>query len=104
MNAEVFAKGLEKCRMLTTFLGQKVQNLDDYDCRKIQDLAKTDSLWICSSCPFRHKTRLHCAERKAKLCGEWAMQHLYILYVFIVFVFTTNLIVSTGHDFLILRN
>ena len=30
MNAEVFAKGLEKCRLLTTFLGQNVENLDDY--------------------------------------------------------------------------
>ena len=29
MNAEVFAKGLEKCRLLTTFLGQNVENLDD---------------------------------------------------------------------------
>ena len=32
MNAEVFAKVLEKCRLLTTFLGQNVENLDDYDC------------------------------------------------------------------------
>ena len=76
MNAEVFAKGLEKCRLLTTFLGQNVEKLDDYDCPKIQDLVKTDSLWICSSYAFRHKTRLHCAERKAKVYGEWAMQHL----------------------------
>ena len=76
MNAEVFAKGLEKCRLLTTFLGQNIENLDDYGCPKIQDLVKTDSLWICSSYPFRHKTRLHCAERKAKVYGEWAMRHL----------------------------
>ena len=76
MNAEVFAKGLEKCRLLTTFLEQNVENLDDYGCPKIQDLVKKDSLWICSSYPFRHKTRLHCAERKAKAYGEWAMQHL----------------------------
>ena len=76
MNAQVFAKGLEKCRLLTTFLGQNVENLDDYDCPKTQDLFKTDSLWTCSSYPFRHKTRLHCAERKAKVNGEWAMQHL----------------------------
>ena len=27
------------------------------------------------------------------------MQHLKILYVFLVFVFTTNLILSTRHDF-----
>ena len=49
MNAEVFAKGLEKCRLLTNLLEQNVENLDDYGCPKIQDLVKTDSLWICSN-------------------------------------------------------
>ena len=72
MNAEVFAKGLEKCRLLTNVLGRNVKNLDDYGCPKIQDLVNTDSSWI----PFRHKTKLHCAERKAKVYGDWAMQHL----------------------------
>ena len=38
MNAEVFAKGLEKCRLLTNLLGQNVENLDDYGCPKIQGL------------------------------------------------------------------
>ena len=76
MNAEVVAKGLEKCRLLSNLFGRNVENLDDYGCPKIQDLVKTDSLWICSSYLFRHKTRLHCAERKAKVYGEWAMQHL----------------------------
>ena len=99
MNAEVFAKGLKKCRLLTNLLGQNVENLDDYGCPKIQDLVETNTLWICSSYPFRHKTRLHCAERKAKKDGQWVKQRLYILYVFIVFVFTTNLIFSTRHDF-----
>ena len=75
MNAEVFAKGLEKCRLLTNLLGRNVEILDDYGCPKYQDV-KTDSLWICSSYPFRHKTRLHCAERKAKVYGDWPMQHL----------------------------
>ena len=76
MNSEVFAKGFEKYRLLTSLLGQNAENLDDYGCPKIQDLAKTDNLWFCSSYPFRHKTRLHCAERKANVYGEWAMQHL----------------------------
>ena len=76
MNAEVFAKGLEKCILLTKFLGQNVAKLEDYGCPKIQDLVKTDSSWIYSSYPFRHKTRFHCADRKAKLYGEWAMQYL----------------------------
>ena len=79
MIAEVFANGFEKCRLLTRLLGHNVENLDDYGCPKIQDLlgeGKLDSSWICSSYPFRHKTRLHCAERKAKVYGDWAMQHL----------------------------
>ena len=32
MIAEVFAKGLEKCRLLTRLLGQNVENLDDFGC------------------------------------------------------------------------
>ena len=76
MNAEVFAKVLEKCRLLTRVLGQNVEKLDDYGCPKIQNLVKKENLRIRSSYPFRHKTRLHCAERKAKVYGGWAMQHL----------------------------
>ena len=49
MNAEVFAEGLEKCRLLNTLFGQNVENLNDYGFPKLQDLVKTDSLWICSS-------------------------------------------------------
>ena len=97
MNAEVFAEGLGKCRLSTTFLGQNVEKLDDYGCPKIHDIVKTDSLCNCSSYPFGHKTRLHCAERKAKVYGEWNI--CKFLYVFIVFVFTTNLILSTPCDF-----
>ena len=70
LNAEVFAKGLEKCRLLTRLLGQNIENLDDYGCPKFQHLVKADSSWIFSSYPFRHKTRLQCAERKANAYGE----------------------------------
>ena len=76
MNAEVFAKGLKKRRLLTNLLPRNVENLDHYGCPKTQDLVKTNSSWICSSYLFRHKTRLHCAERKAKVYGEWAIQLL----------------------------
>ena len=78
MSAEVFAKGVEKCRLLTRLLGQNVDNLDEYGCPKIQDLfggGKTKISGICSSYPFRHKTRLH-IERKAKVYGDWTMLHL----------------------------
>ena len=79
MNAEVFAKELEKCRLLTRILGQNAENLDDRACPIVQELVgegKTDSSWICSSFLFRDEARLHCDERKTKVYGEWAMQHL----------------------------
>ena len=38
MNAEVFAKGFDKCRLLARFLGQNVENLDDYGYPKNRDL------------------------------------------------------------------
>ena len=76
MNAEIFAEGLEKCRLLTNLLGRNVENLDDYGCPKVPHLVKTESSWISSSYTFRHKTRLHCAKKKPKVYGEWAMQHL----------------------------
>ena len=38
MNAEVFAKGVEMCRLLTRLLRQNVENLVDYGCPKMQDL------------------------------------------------------------------
>ena len=76
MNAEVPAKELEICSLLTRLLGQNVENLEDYGCHKNHDIVKTDSSCICSSYPFRHKTRLHCAKRKANVYGEWAMRHL----------------------------
>ena len=75
MKAELFAKRFEKCRRLTRLLGQNIETLDYYGCSKIQDLDKMDSPWI-DSILFRHKTRPHCDERKAKVYGEWAMQRL----------------------------
>ena len=38
INAEVFAEGLQKCRLLTRLLEQSVENLNDYGCPKIQHL------------------------------------------------------------------
>ena len=40
MNAEVFAGGLENCRLLTRLLGQNVENLDDKVAQKIKILSK----------------------------------------------------------------
>ena len=79
MNAKVFPKGFGKGRLLTRLLGQNVENLDECGCSKMQDLVgegKTNSSWICSGYPFRHKPRLHSAKRKAKAYGDWASHYL----------------------------
>ena len=74
-----FTKGVENCRLLTRLLGQNVDDLVDYGCPKVQDLVgggKADSSSVCSCYPFRQKPRLHFAERKSKVYGDWAMQQL----------------------------
>ena len=46
---------------------------------KIQELEESDQqMWFCSGYPFRHRTRLHCAERKASFFAEWITQHLML--------------------------
>ena len=99
MNAEVFANGLEKCRLLIRLLGQNVENLDDYGWPKIQDLVKTDGSWICSRYPFRHKKAFTVPRGKQRRMENGLCNICKFLYVCIVFVFTTNSILSTRHDF-----
>ena len=77
VKGENFAKGTEKCKILGNLLDKEVENLEDHGCPKVQDLVDEEN-WICSSYPFRHKTTLHCAERKPKLLGNWIMRHLML--------------------------
>ena len=51
MNAEVFAKGFEKCRLLTNLLGRNVENLDDYCCPKNQKFKILSKRTVCGSAP-----------------------------------------------------
>ena len=77
MNAELFAKGLEKCRLLTRLRGQNVENLDDYGCPKIKMLLEKKRIVRGSALATLSDTKQgFTAERKGKLYGEWAMQHL----------------------------
>ena len=82
MNAEVFAKRLEKCRLLTNLPGQNVENLVDYGCPKIQDLVKADISWICSSYLFRQNKASLCREESK---GVWRMG--YATFVHLVRVY-----------------
>ena len=72
MNAEVFAKGFEKCRLLTNLLGQNVENLDDYGCPKFKILSNGQFVDLFQL-PFP-------PQNKASLCREesksvWRMDY-----------------------------
>ena len=78
-----FAKRSEKCKILGNLMDEELEILEHLGCPKVQHLAETDEeMWYCSNYPLRHKTTLHCTERKAKLFGNWPMPHLnlYSLY------------------------
>ena len=69
MNAEVFAKGLEKCRLLTRLLGQNVENLDDYGCPKFKILSKRT---VCGSAlvTFSDTKQAFIVPREKQRCME----------------------------------
>ena len=56
-------------------MGKELENLEDHDTPKVQDLAYEEKL-IFSSFPFRQKTTVHCAGRIAKLFGNWIVHLL----------------------------
>ena len=68
VEGEYLATGTEKCKLLACLIDKEVENLDDHDWPKDQDLVEEE--WICSNYPFRHKTTLHCGECKVKLFGK----------------------------------
>ena len=77
VKGEYFAKRTEKRNFLCNFLDKEVENLEDYGCPEVKDLV-VEEIWICLSYAFKHKTKLHCAERKAKLLGNWILRHLML--------------------------
>ena len=49
------AKGTEKCKIFSKLLGADVENLEDYECPKIQQLARPSH--ECSNYPLKHEDR-----------------------------------------------
>ena len=77
VKVEYFFRLTENYKILSKRENKDAENLVDHGCLKTQEPTELDEeLWICSSYPFRHKTTLHCAGRKAKKFGDWTMQHL----------------------------
>ena len=69
---EYFAKGLEKCEILSSYLCKDVEDLDDRGCPKASKLLENDDAECnCSNYPYRHKMTFRCAEKKAYIYGMW---------------------------------
>ena len=62
-------------KILASLCENEVENLDDHGCPKDKTLFD-EEMWICSSHPFRKKTKLHCAKRPGNMFGIWIMRHL----------------------------
>ena len=77
VNGEFFAEVTEECKILGNLLDKMVENLENHGCPKVQDLVG-EKMLIYWSHPFRDKTTLHIAERKAKLFANWMMRHLML--------------------------
>ena len=71
----LFAKGIEKCELLSKLLQKTVYNLEDLNCPRISEIIseeKVPSCYLHSN--FRStndQLSNHCAERKARIFSQW---------------------------------
>ena len=92
MNAEVFAEGLEKCRLFTTLLGQNVKNLDVFGCPKFKTLSK-GTVGESARVTFSDTKPGVTVPRIKQMCMENGLCNVCnFLYVCIVFVFISKVI------------
>ena len=69
INGENFAKGTEDCKILGSLMGKEMENLEDQDCAKVQDVVDEEKR-ICLSCSVGHKTTLPCAQGAQSTIGR----------------------------------
>ena len=79
MNAEVFAEGLEKCRLLTRLVGQNVENLDDYGCPKFGILLEKKKRTVrgCALVTLSDEKQGFTLPRRKKRCLENGLCDIY---------------------------
>ena len=65
VEGENIAQEIKKCKVLGNLLEKEVANFEDHCSPQVQDLVN-EEIWISSSNPFRHKTKLYCVELRPK--------------------------------------
>ena len=104
MIAEVFAKELEKCRLLTIILRKNIDHLIIWITMVAQNfkiLLEKEKRTVRGSALvtlFDTKHAFTVPRGKQRCMENGLCNNCKFLYVFVVFVFT-NLILSTRHDF-----
>ena len=70
-----FAKGIEKCELLSKLLQKTVYNLEDLNCPRISEIISEEQVPSCYlHSNFRStndQLSNHCAERKARILLQW---------------------------------
>ena len=73
---QYYAKGEQKCQLLSELFQRDVRNLEDIGCPAISMLANGDinHAGKCQSYPHGHRNTLHCAQKKATTYYKWLTQ------------------------------
>ena len=70
-----FAKGIEKCELLSKLLLKTVYNLEDLNCPQISEIISEEQVPSCYLHSNFRSTKdqfsYHCAERKARIFSQW---------------------------------
>ena len=70
-----FAKGIEKCELLSKLLHKTVYNLEDLNCPRISEIISEEQVPSCYIHSNFRSTKdqfsNHCAERKARIFSQW---------------------------------
>lgn len=73
-----YAKGQEKCFLLSQYLGEPVHNIEELGCPLMKNLVVEEDDGVlfpdCSNYD-NHCRSLHCAERKAYTFGMWTLKY-----------------------------
>ena len=78
-NCTYYAKGVQKCRLLTKLFNIPFKDLEDTFCPGIKELLSVRA--TCESYHKQHAYSLHCAQRKAIMYHDWMTNNKFDLYI-----------------------
>lgn len=74
-----YAKGNQKCQILSQLFGEPFSNLDNISCPGIKHLHVRDLEIACDAFPRVHQdVFFHCAQKKATVYADWLVGHKLI--------------------------